>query len=166
MARVNYQYETSPRKTETEYVTKKTKKNKKPKIMKEQIEEHKKAIKLERKKNYKNIALIMSMFFLLLAVSYRNSLITEKFNEIQSKKQMLAAVEKTNCQLEVNIEKKMNLNKVEEEAQKKLKMKKLTSDQKVYVNLPTKDYTETNAQNILENEETNWFMKIINKLFN
>ena len=45
-------------------------------------------------------------------------------------------------------------------------MQKLDNDQKVYVNLDKKDYVEASSEDIeIENKEnTNWFVKIVNKL--
>ena len=47
---------------------------------------------------HKNIVMILAVFLVLLAISYRNSLITEKFNEIQKKKTELSMIEKANGQ--------------------------------------------------------------------
>ena len=105
------------------------------------------------------------MFLLLLTVSYRNSLITERFNEIQDKKKELAAVQKTNEQTEVSIESSLNLKNLEKSAKKKLGMQKLENNQKVYVTLPKEDYTESATQEIAENNDSNWIENLINKVF-
>ena len=167
MAR-NYQYGTSPRKLEPEYNPKRKKVKKKVKKVIKYNEElqRENALKMEKRNQYKNIALVIGIFLLLLAVSYRSSLITEKFNEIQDKKEQLAAIEKTNGQLEVSIESSLNLSNIESEAKKILGMKKLNNKQKVYVTLPKKDYTESNTEEIKINEKENWFQKIIANLFN
>ena len=174
MARSRYEYETSPRKYEPEYSSKKKKtryeieqeKERKERIELEKSKKKRLQLKQEKKKHHKNIAIIIGMFLLLLAISYRNSLITEKFNEIQNKKQELAAVQKTNEQTEVNIESNPNLKNLESSAKDKLGMQKLENDQKVYITLPKEDYTETATQNIIEEtEEKNWFQKLIEKIF-
>ncbi len=169
MARYAYQYETSPRKIQPEYnPKKKTKKKKSEEQQIKELEEKKqrqKELKLEKRKHHKNIAVIIGIFLLLLTISYRNSLITEKFNEIQSKKSQLAAVEKSNGQTEVSIESSLNLNNIEKTAKKKLGMQKLDNDQKKYVSLPKKDYTESATPEIEIELETNWFQKLISKLF-
>ena len=165
MARYAYQYETSPRKIQPEYnPKKKTKKKKSEEQQIKELEEKKqrqKELKLEKRKHHKNIAVIIGIFLLLLTISYRNSLITEKFNEIQSKKSQLAAVEKSNGQTEVSIES----SNIEKTAKKKLGMQKLDNDQKKYVSLPKKDYTESATPEIEIELETNWFQKLISKLF-
>ncbi len=169
MPKYNYQYETSPRKVKPEYETKR--KNNQRKKYEEQIKinekQKKEAMKLEKKKHNKNVAFIIAIFLILLAVSYRSSLINEKFSAIQKDKATLSALQKTNDQLEVSIESSLNLKNVEEVAKEKLGMQKLENEQKVYVNLDKKDYIETSTEDIKisKSENTNWFMNIINKIF-
>ena len=101
----------------------------------------------------------------MLTISYRNSLITEKFNKIQNKKQELSAIQKTNGQTEVSIESSLNLKNLENSAKDKLGMQKLDSDQKVYVELPKKDYTESATPEVEEEKKPNWIQSIISKFF-
>lgn len=167
MAKNSYQYGTSPRKLEP----KRKKNTQSKKKLQKQIEinqmQRKVAIQAERKKHNQNVALIIAMFLLLLAVSYRSSLINEKFNNLQNAKQKLASIEKTNGQLEVNIESSLNLSNIEEAAKEKLGMQKLDNNQKVYVNLDKKDYVEVGSQDveIKNTENKNWFEKLIDKIF-
>lgn len=173
MARSMYQYETSPRKIQPDYTPRHrdTRKKDNKKSEEEQLKEleekkqRQNALKLEKRRHHKNIAVIVGLFLMLLTISYRNSLITERFNEIQSKKSQLAAVEKTNGQTEVSIESSLNLKNVEESAEKKLGMQKLENDQKIYVTLPKKDYTEAATPEIEVETETNWFKSLISKIF-
>ena len=168
MPKYNYQYETSPRKVKPEYQPKR--KTNQRKKYDEQIKinekQRKEAIKMEKKKHNKNVAFIMAIFLILLAISYRSSLINEKFSAIQKDKATLSALQKTNDQLEVSIESSLNLKNVEEAAKEKLGMQKLENDQKVYVNLDKKDYVEASTEDIdiTTEENTNWFMKIVNKI--
>lgn len=171
MALRDYQYGTSPRKIEPEYSPrKKTKKKsgnlsaKEKKLRQQKQEQKRQKIKLEKKRHHKNIAMIFAVFLVLLIVSYRNSLINEKFSEIQSKKSKLSSIEKANGQLEVNIEGSVNLGTIGNEAKESLGMGKLNNDQKVYVTLDKKDYVESSVDNS-ENESMNWFQKIIEKIF-
>lgn len=169
MARNSYQYETSPRKVWPDYSPRKKNKEveKTKKNSKEEERRKIEKLKQEKRKHHKNIAVIVGVFLVLLAVSYRNSLITERFNEIQDKKDELAAIEKTNEQLEVSIESSLNLNNVEKEAEERLGMQKLQNDQKVYVTLPTKDYTEATTEEVTgDDETTSWWQEFINNLFN
>ena len=164
MAR-SYQYGTSPRKIEPNYRPRK-KTTQKEKIIKANEEQQRiNNLKAEKRRQHKNIAMIVGVFLILLAISYRNSLITERFNEIQDKKNELAAIEKTNGQLEVSIESSLNLGNVEKEAKKSLGMNKLSDKQKVYVTLPKKDYIESTTESVKIEEESNWFQSIVNKIF-
>ena len=171
MASDNYQYETSPKKILPEYNHKKEKQketnknNKSKKINKKEIEQKNKELKQQKRMHHKNIVIILGIFLVFLAVSYRNSLINEKFNEIQKKKSELAFVEKTNGQLEVGIEGSLNLNNVEKSAKDKLGMQKLQNEQKVYVALPKQDYTESATKEITEEKESNWIKDFINSIF-
>ena len=168
MPKYNYQYETSPRKVKPEYQPKR--KTNQRKKYDEQIiineKQRKEAIKMEKKKHNKNVAFIMAIFLILLAISYRSSLINEKFSALQKDKETLSSLQKTNDQLEVSIESSLNLKNIEETAKEKLGMQKLDNNQKVYVNLDKKDYVEASTEDIdaVAKEEQNWFIKIINKI--
>ena len=109
----------------------------------------------------------MAIFLILLAISYRNSLINEKFNEIQNKKTELSSIEKTNGQLQVSIEESVNLSSIEQAAKDRLGMKKPDNDQKVYVELEKKDYVETATEEIKEDtkDSNKWYEKILDKIF-
>ena len=111
------------------------------------------------------IVSVIVMFVILLAISYRNSQINEKFSEIQELKTNLAVLEKENQQLKVNIEDSLNFNNIEKQAKEKLGMQKLTTNQTIYVNLPKKDYTEVGSQQVIF-EEKSWFEEFIEKIFN
>lgn len=173
MSKQKYQYGTSPRKIEPEYrpykQRKKTTKSKSEyyRQLKINEEQRKRAIKLEKKRHHKNVALIFAVFLVLFTISYRSSLINEKFAALQSAKEKLSSIEKTNGQLEVSIESSLNLGNIEESAKEKLGMQKLDNSQKVYVNLDKKDYLETSTGDIeiTEDGELNFFQKIINKIF-
>ena len=169
MAGSSYQYGTSPRKIQPEYNQKrKTTKKKNPKQnkkIKAEEKEKKEQLKKEKKIHYQNIAIIISMFLVLLTISYRNSLITEKFNQIQNKKQELSAIEKTNGQTEISIESSLNLKSLEKTAKKKLGMQKLDKDQKVYVTLPKKDYTESALPEVETEQNSNWLKDLFTKFF-
>jgi len=164
MAR-SYQYGTSPRKIEPNYTPRKKTTQKEKNIKSNEEQQRINNLKAEKRRHHKNIAMIVGVFLILLAISYRNSLITERFNEIQDKKSELAAIEKTNGQLEVSIESSLNLGNVEKEAKKSLGMNKLSDKQKVYVTLPKKDYIESTTESIKIQEESNWFQSLINKIF-
>ena len=159
MAR-SYQYGTSPRKIEPNYRPRK-KTTQKEKIEKANEEQQRiNNLKAEKRRHHKNIAMIVGVFLILLAISYRNSLITEEFKSIQNLKSDLASIEKENKQLEVNIEGSLNLNKIEKIASEQLGMQKQTVEQTIYTELPKEDYVEAGIENDKENDK-NFLEKIL-----
>lgn len=160
-----YQYETSPRKLEPEYEPqknpyskKKTSTLKKKKVQ-EQSQKH-------LKSHIKVVRNILIVFSILFAISYQNSLINESFNRKAELQSQLATTQKENEQLRVSIENSLNLTNIEKIAKERLGMQKLDESQKVYVNLPKKDYVEPASEEVILEEETGWFEKLFNKLFN
>jgi len=157
-----YQYETSPKKLKPEYETKKNPYSKK------------KTATLNKKNKQQNVAKSSPQakfvlytvigFMILFAISYRNSLINETFTKKEKLKNDLAVIQKENEQLEVNIQNSLNLNNVEKSAKELLGMRKLDNLQKRYVNLPKQDYIEPAGEEIVINQNENWFEKIVNGL--
>ena len=168
---VRYEYETSPRKLEPEYIPNKKKKTDSRRLpkKKEQANSHTKNKKItkseESRKKAKTVLYVFIAFAVLITISYRNSLITENFNKVEELKENLNAVKKQNEQLTVSIENSLNLKNVEQAA-KENGMQKLTTKQTVYVNLPKKDYVEPSSEKIQMDEEENIFQKIINSIKN
>ena len=169
MAVARYQYETSPRKLEPteEKRRKKANKKKKIKIVKDVPRQEIKVSKEQRRKQIKLIMFSLVALAVLLVISYRNSQISVKFSEIQDQKKELASLEKENEQTEVNIENSLNLSNIEQQAKEKLAMSKLTNKQTVYITLPKKDYIESASEKITikEEDDKNWFEKIIDRIF-
>ena len=103
-----YQYETSPRKLEPEYEPIKN-----PYSKKKSTTIKKKQEKVQPKKHLKTqiktVIYIGLIFASFVVISYRNSLINESFNENEKLKSNLAAVQKENEQLKVNLENSLNL---------------------------------------------------------
>ncbi len=164
----NYQYETSPRKLQPEYPPKKNPYKKKKTTVKTTKKVQKKTEQNKLSKSKSKIIICIAIgFVVLLAISYRNTKINEEFAEIQSLKKELALINKENEQIEVSIENSMNLNNLEQEAKTRLGMQKLNNNQKIYLNLPKKDYVEPATEAvIIENEETSIFRSIISKITN
>ena len=160
-----YQYETSPRKLQPEYEPIKKKYPKKSTARKINTNTKSKAKtkpKRKLKMQVKMLAYVAIGFIILFAISYRNSVINEKFSEIKSLQSDLAQVEKENEQLEVNIENNLNLQTVEQAAKEMLGMQKLENSQTVYINLPKQDYIEPATEEIVQGENENWFQKVVN----
>ena len=171
MEKFGYENGATPRKLEPEYGPRKTKKSKEEfeKQIKINEKQKKEAMKMEKKKHNKNVALVAAIFLILLTISYRSSLINERFNEIQNSKEKLASIQKTNGQLEVSIESSLNLSNVKNAAKDKLGMQELDNGQKVYVTLDKKDYVEGSTENIditsdSDKSSDTWYKKIINKI--
>ena len=164
MAGTRYQYETSPRKVEPDY--KKQPKKEKIHVVKDVPRQEVKISKEQKKRHRKVTLVVLGIFALLLTISYRNTQINEKFNEMQTLKTELASLQKENEQLEVTIENSLNLNNIEKLAKEKLGMQKLTNKQTIYISLPKKDYTESATEKIeLNTEEKNWFQQLVDKIF-
>ena len=131
-----YQYETSPRKLQPEYEPIKKRYPKKSTARKTKVETKSKAkpkTKRKLKMQVKVLGYVAVGFIILFAISYRNSIINEKFSEIKSLQSDLAQVEKENEQLEVNIENNLNLQTIEQSAKEMLGMQKLENSQTVYI---------------------------------
>ena len=159
-----YQYETSPRKLEPEYG--REKKNQKIKVVKDLPKQEIKISKEQKMRHRKATLLVLAIFAVLLTISYRNTQINEKFNEMQTLKTELTSLQKENEQLQVTIENSLNLSNIEKQAKEKLGMQKLTNKQTVYVSLPKKDYIESATEKVEISDNKNWFEKFVDKLFN
>lgn len=165
MAYNRYQYETSPRKIQPEYEPRVKKYPKKSTAKKIKVAS-KKQVKPKAKKKLKVEAKVMVYvaigFTILLAISYRNSVINEKFAEIKTLKSNLAALQKENEQLEVSIESSLNLKTIEQSAKDLLGMQKLENSQSVYISLPKQDYIEPASEEILTGDNISIWERIIN----
>ena len=135
-----YQYETSPRKIEPNERREKRKEN--IKLVKDLPRQEVKISKEQKMKHRKATLLVLAIFAVLFTISYRNTKINEKFNEMQTLKTEVSSLQKENEQLQVTIENSLNLSNIEKQAKEKLGMQKLTNKQTVYVNLPKKDYIQ------------------------
>lgn len=157
-----YQYETSPRKISPEYEPNRkkqpTNKPQKVKVNKKVNKNTKNKAKLNTKS--KATLYVVIAFIALFAVCYRNSQITESFNKKEELKKELGSIQKENEQLKVNIENSLNLKNIEQMAKEMLGMQKLDNSQKVYINLPKKDYIESASEEVVIEEKLNIWQKI------
>ena len=160
-----YQYETSPRKLEPDIRREKKKQN--IKVVKDLPKQDVKLSKEQKMKHRKATLLVMVIFAVLFTISYRNTQINEKFNEVQELKTKLSSLQKENEQLQVTIENSLKLSNIEKQAKEKLGMQKLTNKQTVYVSLPKKDYIESATEKVeISDNNQNWFQKLVDKIFN
>lgn len=166
MERSRYEYGTTPRKLEPEKPLKKQNKNRKIKVVEDLPRQDVQISKEQKRRQYKLTLIVISIFILLLTISYRNSQINEKFNNVQSLKRELSSLQKENEQLKVSIVNSLNLSTVEKQAKEKLGMQKLANKQIIYVTLPKKDYVETTSEKIEIDKEKNWFEKFVDRIFN
>ena len=155
-----YQYETSPRKLQPEYTPRKNPYQKKKSSTRKMVKEQKQT-KRTLKPKVKLVLGIACGFIILFAISYQNSLINESFSKKEELKQSLAALTKENEQLKINIEKSLNLNNVEQSAKELLGMQKLNNNQKIYISLPKKDYVESQAEQMVIEQDTTIWQKIL-----
>ena len=174
-----YQFETSPKKLQPEYEpneqnnpTKKVKTKTKietqkaPKVTTEHQVKRNKVSKEEVKRKATFVAYIIFGFAVLFTISYRNSIINEKFNEKESLKAQLTDIQKVNEQLEVSVENELNLTSIEKLAKERLGMSKLNNEQKIYINLPKKEYVEAQSESLLNTKNESEYEKIINAIKN
>ena len=154
-----YQYETSPRKLQPEYRPERKKYPKKSTARK--TAKPKKVTAKQTNGQIKMMAYVAIGFMILFAISYRNSIINEKFSEIKTLKSDLSAIQKENEQLQVSIENSLNLSNIEQAAKDKLGMQKLNNSQKGYVSLPKKDYIEAATEEIIFTEELSWLEQLL-----
>ena len=122
--------------------------------------------KRETKAKIVAISFILTVFSVLFAISYQNSLISESFNIKEQYKKEYESLSKTNQQIEVGIQNNLNLNNIEKAANDRLGMQKLNNNQKIYVSLPKQDYIAPATEQIIENKETGFFENFVNIIFN
>lgn len=168
MARARYETGTSPRKLEPDYQRKQKRKKPRLRVVEDLPRQEVKVSKAQKVRQRQLTLVVAGIFLLLVTISYRNSQINEKFNEVQDLKQQLASLEKENEQLEVSIENSLNANNIEKLAKEQLGMQKLTNKQTVNVILPKKDYVEPSKEEITieDDENENWFQKLLDKFKN
>ena len=161
-SRVQYQYETSPRKVEEPYTRKKVAEDKQ---QSKKTNLNKKSATPKKTSKAGIIFYLIICFAIVFGLGYRNTQIDESFVKLQELKTELSALQKENEQLEVSIENNLNLSNVEEIAKEKLGMQKLDNSQKVYITLPKRDYVEPAAEKVVI-EEPNWFDELIKMIKN
>lgn len=166
MARNRYEYETSPRKLEPDVKKRRQTQKKRLKVVEDLPRQDVKISKEQQKRQTKLTLIVIGIFILLLTISYRNSQINEKFNQMQTLKRELSSLQKENQQLKVSIENSLNLNTIEKLAKEKLGMQKLTNKQTVYISLPKRDYVESASEEIIVKKQKNWFEQFVDKIFN
>ena len=164
MARSRYEYGINPRKIQPEVERRKQVQKKRIRVVEDLPKQDVRISNKQKKEHMKLTFAVVSIFVILLAISYRNSQINEKFNQLQTLKRELSTMQKENEQLEVSIQNSVNLNTIEKLAKEKLGMQKLTNKQTIYVTLPKKDYVESASEEVEMEEEKNWLEQFIEKI--
>lgn len=176
MPRAQYQYGTSPRKYEPEYKTKKvteTKQNNKKQNKKlaqkseakKRIEKQKVKKAKERKSRTLQVAIVLTIFGMLLAVSYREISIMEMFNQKKNLETQLSAIQKENGQVEKSVkqeESKLDWNNIQKIATEQLGMEIKTGTP---VDLEKSDNVETTSK-LIKEEKVNIIEEIISYFIN
>lgn len=155
-----YQYETSPRKLEPDYMPKKKVAPKKTSAKVKKKSTGKRKAKKQENVEKKVVKYLAIGFAIVFAIAYRNSKIDESFAKMQRLKTELSEVEKQNVQLEIAIENSMNLNNLEQQAKELLGMQKLSNKQTVYVDFPKEDYIEAASEKVIIENNNSIFQKI------
>lgn len=170
-----YQYETSPRKIKPDYdsprkkqttqkTSKKTTTRQEANIKKRQQETLKAQKKLYKKAKLSIFLKAVLLFAILFFVLFRTSQINESFAKIQKLKSEITTLQKENDQLEISIQNSLNLNNIEQSAKELLGMQKLTNKQTNYISIPKKDYVEYRTEDVVIEEEKNFFEGLIEKI--
>lgn len=180
MPRASYQYGTSPRKYEPDYTPRKTsrkttnkitankkvsKKAPKKSDAKKRIEKQKAQKAQERKSKTLQVVVVIAIFGMLLALSYREITIMEMFNQKKNLENQLATIQKENGQIEKSIreeESKLNWNEIKAKASEQLGMQAKTA---IPIDLEKSDNVEIKSEFIKE-EKTNIIEEIIEYFIN
>ena len=175
MPRTSYQYGTSPRKYEPDYTpktsTKKTtnkngSKNKENKKLSQKSEVRKRIEKQraekvkQRKSRTVQVIVVLAIFGMLLALSYREISIMEMFNNKKELENKLAIIQKENGQIEKSIreeESKLNWNEIKKTASEQLGMQIKPA---ILVDLEKEDNVETERK-FIKDEDNNIIEEII-----
>ena len=172
MPRASYQYGTSPRKYEPDYMprttsrkttstktTKKTTSSKKSDA-KKRIEKQRVKKAEQRKSRTLQVVVVLAIFGMLLALSYREITIMEMFNQKKKMETQLATIQKENGQIEKSIkevESKLNWNEIQKNASEQLGMQRKAA---IPVDLEMTDNVET-TNKLIKEEEINIIEEII-----
>ena len=121
MPRASYQYGTSPRKYEPEYTPRTTNSKTANKTNIKKVDakapkksdatkriEKRKAKKQERKNRTLQIVVVMAIFGMLLALSYREITIMEMFDQKKKLENQLSVIQKENGQIEKSIKEEVD----------------------------------------------------------
>lgn len=157
---MRYEYGTSPRKYQQEYVP--TQKKRKKKVVPKKSN---RIEKKEEKKLNKNIVFLVVVFIL---PSILTSLIASKIDVVQTDiskmKAKIESITKENTELDFELQKAFSLTNIEKQAKEKLNMQKLSNSQIRYVNINKEDRVEPVISSVIKEREQTFFEKVISFL--
>jgi cell division protein FtsL len=113
----------------------------------------------------KTILGVLICFGVAFCIIFRYAAITEASNKIDNYKKQLSQIKRVNEQLQVELDRSIDLKKVEEIARTKLGMKRPEKYQNVYVKLKRNDYAEVVDRQLEDNNQQGGFA-IINRIIN
>lgn len=166
MPRASYEYGTSPRKYEPEYTPSRITTKRQQQTTRSKQATVKKSVKAKSKKvqektsRLKQLVIVIGIFGMLLAVSYREISIMEMFNQKKDMENKLATIEKENGQVEKDIkevESTLDWNKINQVAKDELGMQ---AKDAIPINLEKSDNVEKSKTYIKE-DNTSILEKII-----
>ncbi len=106
---------------------------------------------------------LLAGFSIAFLICYRYSLINERFNQVEKKKQELVTARTVNEQIQADIDSQTDLSYIENFAKYQLGMQKPSNSQIVYVNVEKEDRIITPVS-VEEEKEKNWFDKLYDKI--
>ena len=166
MPRNYYEYGTSPRKYDMDYID--------VKITKSSKEKNKNNIEAKKKQNTKvqqgksraiQVVTVLAIFGMLLTVSYREIAIMEMFNQKKNLENNLAVIQKEDGQVEKSIkevESTLDWNSIQQKAAEQLGMQKRAGTP---LDLEKSDNVET-SNKLIKEEKVNLVDKIIEYFIN
>lgn len=103
-------------------------------------------------KSLRRVALLACAFGMCIGILFTNAVIIEKSSQVSDMQNELNELTEANTQLKLDIEKNLDLKKIEEIAINELGMKRPDKYQVVYVNIEQNDYAEVVCENETEHK--------------
>ncbi|MDD3303637.1 MAG: cell division protein FtsL [Clostridia bacterium] len=160
-----YDYEMGSTAPKREYQAepKKNKSNVKRRYGKNKVN---KATKQVTKKRFSTVAIILCTFSMVMVLTYRYNLISEKNLESQELKKQLDTADSALLNAKIDVEQQTDLNKIEAYAKQQLGMQKPDKNQTIYVDTSnTMQTVETNSENSFLDNIVNAIKNFINNIF-
>lgn len=112
----------------------------------------------------KAVLAVMIVFALGATTMYRYAIITQLNYDISKSNKGYNELKKENTRLRVEIDKGMDLQKIQETAVNRLGMQKPDKYQTVHINVPKSDYTKVSQEYAKEKQVENTLQAVLDKL--